>query len=176
MLFGIMLGDGYCYKRGTQQSAAITIDHSIKQKEYVDYIASQLSNVLYRTYEHITGVSRKTGLRYNCYCLYLYQNKVFDFFREIFYKNNVKEIPIDFLKEYYTPRAIAYHYMDDGSLSDNRACTIATCGFTAENNNQLRSFLLQKYGIETSLRKDGRIYIRKKSMDTFFELNSTIHM
>ena len=69
IIFGIMLGDGYCRKGKSQQFPSISIDHSLIQKEYVDYINSLFPNIEGRTYEHITSTNKKTGKRYNCYCL-----------------------------------------------------------------------------------------------------------
>lgn len=162
ILFGILLGDGYCRKLKNQKRASFLIDHSIKQKAYVDYIVSFFNDIPGRTYEHITGINKKTNKQYQCYCFSMNENLAFDFFRDNFYINNIKEIPIDLLEEYYTPIAMAFHYMDDGSFSKHTV-TIATCGFRADQINLFRAFLLKKYNIETTIYKDKKISIRKKS-------------
>lgn len=169
ILFGILLGDGYCKKLQNQKRPAFLIDHSFKQKEYVDYISTFFKNVPGRLYEHITGINKKTGKRYKCYCFYMNENAAFDFFRDNFYINNKKEIPIDLLEEYYTPRALAFHYMDDGTFNGH-TINIATCNFSVEQINLLRAFLLKKYNIDTSITKDKRIYIKVSSHNTFLKL------
>lgn len=169
ILFGILLGDGYCKKRKNQICPSFLIDHSIKQKEYVDYIASYFNNLPNRKYEHITGINKKTNKRYNCYCLSFYENRAFDFFRDNFYINNIKEIPIKLLEEFYTPKAMAFHYMDDGCYT-RKNCKIAMCGFKEEQINQLRAFLLKKYNIDTTITKRKDMYIKKNSVPKFFKL------
>ena len=103
-------------------------------------------NVTFSSLIALNTSSKKTGLRYNCYCLSLNSNEAFAPYYTEFYINGKKHIPVHMLEEYYTPIAMAAHYMDDGSCCKEDV-SIATCSFEANEINQLRAFLLKKYNI-----------------------------
>jgi len=109
-----------------------------------------------------------------------------NFFANLFYTYDQKErkwvsdVPVN-IELFLTPAALAYFYMDDGSvkwLGKSNAMRICTEGFTVEGVGRIQKALQKKYGILTTLTnkalKSGeirkRISIPEKSSSAFSEL------
>nr|YP_009054604.1 hypothetical LAGLIDADG homing endonuclease [Bracteacoccus minor]AIK29092.1 hypothetical LAGLIDADG homing endonuclease [Bracteacoccus minor] len=93
-----------------------------------------------------------------------------------YFQHNKKLPPIPILEQWLTPRALAYWYMDDGSLRpDVNAVLFSTESFSEREVDSLRQVLLNKYGLKTSRHKKGkflRIYLSTTSYETFYGLLS----
>lgn len=92
-----------------------------------------------------------------------------------FYKKNKKIVPnLTILNEYLTPRAIAYWFMDDGSLKSNcLAYILCTDSFSLLECKLLAQVFFDKFGIRTSFhkqRKNYRIYIPRSEYSKFRNL------
>lgn len=165
VLFGTLLGDGYAQIQS--RHCCITIQHSKKQKDYLDYLLKYFENIP-KTISEYSRKDIRTNKTYEIYSVRLNTNECFDEFRKIFYDDK-KHIPLDKLEEYYTPLSMAIHYFDDG-WNEGNAAIFATCSFTKEELHIFRKFLFNKYDLETTLSKDNRIRIRACSYDRFIEL------
>ena len=89
-------------------------------------------------------------------------------YRDIFYPERVKIIPPN-IGDYFTPKSLAYMYMDDGNLSKKNSLTIALCNFDFESLTNFTN-LLGEWGIKTSISKNFEIYIKAESREDFRDL------
>ena len=169
VIFGTLLGDSHLSLSKKSINPSFQCSHSLTQKEYVEYKHHLLSP--YSKYVEYTRktIDKRTGIYYKSSEISIGANESFHQFYKKFYKEKGKIIPIDFLEEYYSPLALAIHFMDDGNKSNSY--TIATCSFPEQNINQYRDFLLSKYLIETTIqRRNNIVYVRARSREKFTEL------
>lgn len=175
VLFGCVLGDGYLNKVKSKNTK-FEFSHSLKQKEYVDYKFGYFYNFPGRTYYFTRKPHKITGISYETYTGSLQTNKSFNYFWDHFYSKTVKKrIPIELLDKYYTPLAMAIHFMDDGSFhsrckNGSGSAHIATCGFDRDELELFSQFLFKKYSIENNVDKYNRIYIKTSSLRHFMDL------
>ena len=167
VLFGSIMGDAYVQIQ--QVNAEIIFQHSIEQKEYVEYKANYFNNCPMKLYEFLKKADKRTGKKYNTFTCRLYANESFNELRNIFYSNSIKHIPIEYLQEYYTPLAMAVHFCDDGTREGN-SYSIATMSFTKEDLEAFKRFLFIQYDIECTITGANRIRIRKTSAEKFKNL------
>ena len=173
-IFGSLLGDGYCKKTKDDRTSEFSFNHSIKQKEYVEWKYKFLENFPGRMYEFTRKPHIKTGKCYGTFTGKFDTNPAFDEFREMFYdENSKKHIPIKHLNELYTPLAMAIHYMDDGSCHPRKYdddVKIATCGFDEDEIDKLCEFIKNKYNIDCYRAYGKNLRVRVRSIPTFMEL------
>ena len=74
----------------------------------------------------------------------------------MFYQNKIKIVPNHFL-EILSPFGLAIWYMDDGS-NNGRNITLNTHNFSISEQKVLQKFLLNKFGVATTLVKDRSKY------------------
>ena len=108
-ILGMCVGDGHITKKNR-----LTIRHGINQFDYAKHKAAVIGQVLHvniNTHEY----------SYNGYsCMqFAVQNSYFRIVRKWLYPNGVKTLSRRFLNK-LSPEAIAYWYMDDGSLYAKR--------------------------------------------------------
>lgn len=155
LVVGTMLGDGYLVK--TTMGYALRINHSIKQKVYVDWKHNQLR-------DFVNSVPRQSG---NTYYFRTVTHPKFVELREQFYKDRLKVIPKSLIQELLNPFILAVWMMDDGSR-DGRQIRINTQCFSSEEQVFLQNVLRAKLGITTTLNHDKqqlRLRVSAKSMD-----------
>jgi len=114
ILVGTLLGDGHLETRDGGKTYRLKIEHSIKQKEYVDWLHSQFRQwIRGEPYQK----EKKGG---TCYGFTTYSHAAFRFYGQQFYGNNgVKRVP-KLISKLLTPTSIAIWYLDDGSVKSNR--------------------------------------------------------
>ncbi len=166
IIVGTVLGDSCIRKGKTDRHNFLSCQHGPSQKEYAEWKAKQFEDIgsSCKYYKRLTP-NKKTGKLYECYAMRVNSGPHLLEFREMFYVDNKKVITDEVLK-YYTPLAMAIHFMDDGCKYE-KTYSIATNGFDDESYKKLRVFLLTEYDIETSPTKDRRIYIRLMSARKF---------
>lgn len=171
IIVGTVLGDSSIRRGKTDRYNFLTCQHGPNQEQYALHKAEMLGKGSLQTtcknYTRITP-NKKTGKIYEIVAMRICNNEKLDYFRNIFYVDNKKIISDEVLK-YYTPRAMAYHFMDDGG-SSRGIYILSTCGFDQASLKKLRLYLFDKYDIETNLTNDKRITIRKKSCKVFGDL------
>lgn len=178
VIIGTLLGDawvGYVYK-GCKYPRYQT-SHCEAQHDYLLNIYNELkpimtshiielpkSKTVIHEKEFIRQKSYVIGSR-NCECLVPY--------REAFYPNGKKIIPMDFIKDKFTAKSLAYWYMDDGSLDKNTHSYIFnTQCFSRENLEEFTFFLYNEFGLAFTIKKDKTLYLRHCSNKHFEELIS----
>lgn len=167
VIFGCVLGDGYLKNTKYDLGTTFICQHSIKQEEYVKYKKSYFPNL--GTIKNYTRLipNKITNKIYSSTVFTLKVNENLNYFHKEFYQTGKKIIPIHLLERYYTPLAMAIHFMDDGSKVGISGYQLHTCSFEKENLYEFMNFLKNKYNLETSLHSLNRIYIRSKSRETF---------
>lgn len=160
LIVALLLGDGYISPEGR-----ICINHSEKQREYIEYKANLLHRIVggkpIRIHKTKSTVKGKT---YNTYSIRKCNKKLLLPFRELLYPNGRKEISRKVL-ESLTLEGIAIWYMDDGSLSAERVngkihaykLGIATY-LSYDENKVITDYFKEKWNIQFNIHKDGSHY------------------
>ena len=180
IIVGTVLGDSSIRRGKTDKYNFLTCQHGPNQKEYCEWKAGQLGQVSLKTtckeYTRLTP-NKKTGKIYSIVAMRVRNSPQLDYFRDIFYVDN-KKVITDEVLQYYTPLAMAVHFMDDGSTNKGSRsgirsagnCMIATCGFDKGSITRFRDYLLSEYGVETTHTKEDKVLVRMSSKSQFLEL------
>ncbi len=145
IIIGSLLGDGYLRIVPGRKNAFLEINHSISQKEYVDWKFRKLRNIV-KSPQHPELTE-----------LYLR-----------FYSNKVKIIPDLELN----PLIIAVWFMDDGSKS-YKTYYLNTQSFDYLSQKRFVQILKKQYDINSSLNRDKQYYrirIKQDSAKRFKKL------
>ena len=175
ILIGLLLGDGHLEKLYNPALARLKVEHSYKQKEYVDWLYKKLKPWV-RTEPKIRRMKTWGKLRKN-YRFSTYGHRILGKLRERFYKGRKKIIPDDLEKD-INSLALAVWYMDDGSIKSKRhkGVFLNTQGFRKNDVRRLQRILKNKFEIVSTTRKDKngeQIYLGGKSGEKFIVLINT---
>ena len=176
VIIGTLLGDswvGYVYSGCTAPKYQTT--HSIKQEEYVKTIYSCLEPIMIKHFIYLKNKEIKIKNKvYNCnntIGIASRNSKCLIPYREAFYPNGKKIIPIDFIKDKFSAKSLAYWYMDDGSLDKNtHSYIINTQGFEKSNLEDFIAFLKDKFNLQFTIKKDNSLYLKHISNSIFENL------
>ena len=141
LIIGSLIGDAYLMP--TTSGFCFRVNHGLQQREYVDWKYELLA-------DFVRTPPRKSG---NCYYFRTITHQVFSDYRNHFYQNNRKVIPIGLLYEQFSAFSLAVWLMDDGGF-DGKQLRLNSQSFSQEENEVLSQFLRAKFGIETSLNRD----------------------
>lgn len=156
-----MLGDSSINLSGGK-NAFMRIQHTEKQKDYLEHKAKILEELTAVTISEIKPNGKK-----NPNTQYAARTRRHPFYtrcREIMYPGGKKEVSKTWLS-WLTTEGLAIWYMDDGCLVKSynynksgvrriyrRELFLNTCGFTLEQNQLLKSFIKERYGVEFQLK------------------------
>lgn len=180
LIVGKLLGDGHLETRDGR-IYRLKIQHSLKQKEYVDW--------LYRQLKLWVGIEPKSRIQQckfpqgtsgekACYGFNTYSHGAFRFYGQQFYTKGGKKIIPKLISKLLTPVSLAIWYLDDGSVKSNRHRTyiIHSHGYTRKDLRVVQLALL-KLGIKTALHRQNRtsglywrIYVLSESAGKFKEM------
>ena len=166
VIIGSLLGDGYVRKVPGRQNAFLEINHSIKQKDYVDWKYEILKNITVSEPKERIIDERRTAYRF-----YTKQLSEFTQLQKMFYINGIKSIPNDMN---ISPLSLAVWFMDDGSKCRTDDVYLNTQQFGLRDQVKLLE-MLKTLNIDARLNKDkiyNRIRIIKSSLNQFRELIS----
>lgn len=168
IIIGKLLGDGHM-ETANGRTFRLKIEHSLKQKDYVDWLYGQLKNLA--SSEPKIKNQTVQGKVYAKYWFNTCYSGSFRFFGQQFYAQGQKKVPKQ-INRWLTPLALAVWYMDDGSRKSNkhRAKIINTQSFDRTSLYYLRQALQLNFGIETKLRKQKegwQIYIFGSEAEKF---------
>ncbi|MHA7138070.1 endonuclease [Rossellomorea arthrocnemi] len=173
MVCGKLLGDG-CIVKQEGRNPRFQFINSIRDKEWCYYCYSKLKDYLPLTglhYKRIEDDRVQAGYTESYYV----QSRTHDHItnlRSIWYKNQKKVLPIDFLMKHLTPLALAWWYQDDGHLKKDstipRKIILSTESFTPAENNQLCQLLKDKYSLLFSIDKQNRILLYDQFQIRYF--------
>lgn len=161
VIIGSLLGDGYLRIILGRQNAFLEINHSIKQKEYVDWKYEVLKDITVGEPKE-----RKIDNIRTAYRFYTKQHPELTKLYDQFYQNRKKIIPnnLDL-----TELSLAVWFMDDGSKCRKSDVYLNTQQFDLIDQNKLLR-IINKFGLEARLNKDkkyNRIRFIKSSLKKF---------
>lgn len=161
VLAGSILGDGYLRIAPGRRDAFLEVNHSYRERAYVDWKYSVLRSIAGSRPKVRAGKEGRLAYRF-----YTKQHPDVTSLFPTFYRNGRKTVPEDLELD---PAALAVWYMDDGSRCRTSDVYLNTQQFgQAEQGRLLRK--LQKLGIEGRINRDKqywRIRILKSSIQKF---------
>lgn len=113
IVYGVVWGDGYLQPTGVK-NARLRIEHSLKQKEYAEWIYKELKNLFAHAPHSLQRVHPFTKRTYEYVRLQSHSSPWFGKLRKIFYENGKKRIPNEISRFLSSPLTLAVWYMDDG--------------------------------------------------------------
>lgn len=169
ILIGSLLGDAHLEKLYTPELGRLKIEHSYKQKDYVDWFYKE-----FRVWVRSKPKSKRKKVWNKIYWNYgflTYGHGLLGKFQEKFYRRRKKIVPNDLEKD-ITPLGLAVWYMDDGSIKSRRhkGLFLNTQGFTKNGVQKLQRMLKNRFGLSSSTRKDEKgeqIYLGGESAEKF---------
>ena len=160
IIIGSILGDGYLRIVPGRKNAFLEINHSISEKEYVDWKYQELKNLVKSPPKARKGKGKRIAYRF-----FTKQHPEITNLYQKFYQDREKIIPN--LK--LNPLIIAVWFMDDGSKS-YQTYYLNTQRFDYQSQERLIQMLKKQYGIESSLNRDKEYYrlrIKQSSAERF---------
>lgn len=175
ILVGVLLGDGHLEKMYSPDFGRLKIEHSYKQKSYVDWLYKEFQSWV-RTKPRERS-KRAFGKIYQNYGFSTYGHRLLGKFRERFYVDKRKIVPENLEKD-INCLTLAIWYMDDGSIKSkkHKGVFLNTQGFDLRDIRKLQKILNDKFRIKSNLRNQTRngkvgkqIYIGNISAERFIE-------
>ncbi len=148
VVMGSILGDGYLRIVPGRSNAFLEINHSVKQKDYVDWMYKVLQPFCAGLPKAYKSNGTRIGYRFNTR-----QHVEFTNLYNQFYCNKKKTIPeinID-------PVMLAVWYMDDGSRCRDSDIYLNTQQFSVEEQNAMLH-MLKRLGLNARLNKDKHYF------------------
>lgn len=172
LIIGKLLGDGHLETQNKGQTYRFKIEHSINQKDYVDWLFEEFKDWT-MTLPKIK-ICESQGKTYQKYWFNTISHSSFRFYAQQFYRDGKKVIP-KLIHRWLTPLSLAVWFMDDGSLKSkfHRVRIINTQGFSKKDVLKLIKILELKFGLKSKLRKQAegfQIMILAESADKFIQL------
>lgn len=160
IIMGKLLGDGHL-ETVNNKTFRLKIEHSLKQKNYVDYLYQELENLA--TSKPKIKKQKVNDKIHSKYWFNSSYTPSLRFYYHQFYKNKKKVVP-KLIHRWLTPLTLAIWYMDDGSIKSkhHQAKIINTQSFDKDDLKRLQLALLRNFDIKTKLRKQKegqQIYI-----------------
>lgn len=186
LLVGTLLGDGNLQ---TETQGNTWRYRAIHKDEHVDYLQHKyklLENLCQTPPKFSQVIDPRTGKQSNRWFFQTTVQSSLRYYGNLFYKQDPdtkkmkKDVPLK-IEQILTPAAIAYWYMDDGSLKwlgKSNAMRICTESFSKEGVQRLQKALKKLYNIETQqIRKTNsqkligyRLAINEENSAAFREL------
>jgi len=164
VLIGTILGDGYIRIIPGRKNAFLEVNHTIDQKEYVDWKYKIFKDFVKSPPKSRRGKGNRTAYRF-----FTRQHPDITQVMNTFYDNKIKCIPKDFEID---PIVLAVWFMDDGSKCRESDVYINTQQFDIVSQNRLIE-ALNKYNLEAKLNRDKhyfRIRFLKSSLKKFNQI------
>ena len=161
LILGSLMGDARLECRSksirAKHTARLRIHQSDKQKDYVFWKHEKLKDLVLKG-PRLTKVWHDAKRNKDHFSWYFHtqSSESLGLIHKMFYQNNVKIVPNDLL-EILNPFGLAIWYMDDGS-NNGRNITLNTHSFSVFEQKVLQNFLLNKFGVLTTLVKDRSKY------------------
>src|ERR1022692_2027153 len=162
VVIGTVLGDGYLMS--TTAGHCLRLNHGIQQRAYVDWKYRELRRFV-RTPPRASG---------NAYYFRTVSHPLLTIYRNVFYVNANKVLPIGFLTRELQALGLAVWFMDDGS-ADRNQLRLNTQSFCCSELREFIGLLLGKFGVRATLNRDKRHYrlrIGSQSMQQLRQLIS----
>ena len=172
VLVGILLGDAHMETQNNGRTYRLKIEQSEKHLAYVEHLYGVFEGWV-RTPPQLR-IRESWGKENAKIWFQTVSHGAFRFYAHQFYKDGKKSIP-KLIHRWLTPRAIAYWFMDDGSIKSHQSKGVIfnTQGFRRQDIERLIKILIEHYELQAKLRKQKegyQIYISGKSYEKFKDL------
>ena len=169
MIVGTLLGDAHMESRYKGNTFSLMVEHSMKQKEYVDWKYHEIEDLV-RTPPRVKK-QMVNGKVYYKYCFRTLALGILRVYHQQFYCTNKKVVP-RLIRKWLTPLSLAVWFMDEALIKSrfHRARIINTQGFEKKDIERLIATLKDKYNIAAQLRKQKegyQIYLLSETIDRF---------
>lgn len=145
VVIGTLLGDGYIRQMPGRRDAFLEVNHSVHQKEYVDWKYEVLSNISKSKPKERKGNGKRIAYRF-----YTQQMPEMTTLMYNWYEGGEKRIPKELSLD---PIILAVWFMDDGSMCGTSNCYFNTQQFHLYDQQMLIT-QLKKIGLKATLNKD----------------------
>jgi len=171
ILVGLLLGDGHLETQNDGRSYRLKVEHSLKQKDYMEWLFKKFQNLSARNAlilkKHKDG---RKSLEFRTRSL-----GTFRFYAHQFYDENGKKHVPKQIHKWLKPLSLAIWFADDGSRKSlkHKTLIIHTLAFSKNDLKLLQEALLRNFGIKSALhrnRKAWRIYIPSESAIIFSQV------
>ena len=168
-LIGTLLGDGTLYLSDKNTNARLKIEHTRKDREYVEFKYSIIKNfVTGRIMDN--AVFNKGVRRHYLTSLFITTtHPEFTIFHRLFYKN-LKKIVNRKILDKVTPFGLAFWVMDDGCYNKkHKFIDLYTMGFTHREHLIMQKWFKEKYGIYPKIdyhKQSDKYYLRFNCLDS----------
>lgn len=172
VLIGTLLGDGCLELNGTK--VRLRIDHSDKQREYVEWKHKIFANIAANKPRAVNVLDRRTKKIYNHCCFDTLSKTLFAEYRQLFYKSGDKIVPPNIEKFLKNRLSLAVWFMDDGyKRRDCRGLHVNTQSYCLEEQRILQNCLKKNFKIDTSIHRQSgkyKLYVPAKGSKRFCNL------
>jgi len=158
IIIGSLLGDEYLRIIAGRKDAFLEINHSISEKDYVDWKYQKLKNLVKSPPKARKGKGKRIAYRF-----FTKQHPEITKLYQKFYQDGKKIVP----ELQLVPLMIAVWFMDDGSKC-GKDYYLNCQRFDRLSQKKLMEMLRKQYGILVSLNRDKeyyRIRIRRESQE-----------
>lgn len=173
ILIGILLGDAHLESQNKGKTYRLKIEQSLKHRDYVNHL-HDLFHEWVLTDPRMKKVSRYGKISYNVAFATL-AHDAFRFYAHQFYDGRKKKVP-KLIHRWLTPKALAYWFMDDGSMksSQSKGVILNTQGFSRTEVERLCEILVHHYQLKVSLRSQKEGWQLYFSGESYEKLNVLI--
>ncbi len=175
VLIGILLGDATLETQNSGRTYRMKIEHSLKQRAYAEHMYDMFRDWVL-TPPRLKSVALPNGRTYTNMVFSTVSHDSFRFYAQQFYRERTKVVP-KLIKRWLTPRALAYWFMDDGSVKSkqSKGVILNTQGYAKQEVSRLVRVLYEMFDLEAKSRKQKeghQIYISGRSYEKFKSLVS----
>jgi len=172
IVIGTLLGDGCLETNG--RYVRLRIDHSQRQKRYVFWKFNQMHKLTSGKPRFVKFYDKRTNRIYKHWRFDTISSAIFVPFKNLFYINGKKQIPLNIKRLLFSPLSIAVWFMDDGyRRKDCKGAYLNTQAYSEQGQRLLQEVLEENFKIKTKIHwACGRpkIYISSNEFDNFQNL------
>ncbi len=164
LIVGSLLGDASIRQR--EKNCCFRFTHSIKQKKYAQFKNQMLSNLNISEFREVKRNIK--GRILHALDFATKTHPVFNYYRNLFYKNGRKVINKKILNQ-INARGLAIWICDDGSYDNTQGYIIlCTNSFTLEEHELMKEFFKKKFELNPTIgfRDKKYYYLRFKQEDS----------
>lgn len=172
-VIGMLLGDAWLQMHG--KHARLMIEHTSKQKAYIDWKAS-----IMRQMTEVGELRREREIQGKKHIVYRVTSRTNPIYSSIYYRMYYKgrKTVDEFILKSLTPESLAIWYMDDGHLDKrDKIVKLFTANFNYAENELIAYWIAKKFGVHFNPRKrsNGKKYhwilvLPAKDREKFFKI------
>jgi hypothetical protein len=149
ILIGSLLGDGTLRRQNNRLNALFEMNHSYKQREYVDWKWQYFHRLVLTPPKFRIGAGNRIAYRFTTQSL-----PEFTKYHNWFYINGKKRIPFDIE---LNPLSLAVWFMDDGTKIRS-AIYLNTQQFSIEEQQFLQRLMFKVFKLNCTLNRDKKYF------------------